>query len=75
MKEELVEKNNETPPPSASSMIQVKIEDNSRSLETVESPEIKSVTQNVNHHLKFFELSAKTGEGMEPWYAWLKEQN
>lgn len=28
----------------------------------------------VNHHLKFFELSAKTGEGMEPWYKWLQEQ-
>ena len=28
----------------------------------------------VNHHLQFFELSVKTGEGMERWYEWLKEQ-
>jgi len=28
----------------------------------------------VNHHLKFFELSAKTGEGMESWFEWLKKQ-
>jgi len=27
----------------------------------------------VNHHLKFFELSVKTGEGMDLWYNWLKE--
>jgi hydrogenase nickel incorporation protein HypB len=26
----------------------------------------------VNHHLQFFELSAKTGEGMDAWYRWLK---
>jgi hydrogenase nickel incorporation protein HypB len=25
----------------------------------------------VNHHLQFFELSAKTGEGMESWHQWL----
>ena len=28
----------------------------------------------INHHLTFFELSAKTGEGLETWYRWLKEQ-
>jgi len=28
----------------------------------------------VNHHLKFFELSVKTGEGMSVWYEWLKQQ-
>lgn len=28
----------------------------------------------VNHRLKFFELSVKTGEGMEAWYKWLKSQ-
>lgn len=33
----------------------------------------KSYAMQVNHHLKFFELSVKTGEGMEAWYAWLKE--
>ncbi len=26
----------------------------------------------VNHHLEFFEISAKTGEGMDAWYDWLK---
>ena len=26
----------------------------------------------INHHLKFFEISAKTGEGMENWSEWLK---
>ncbi|MDT8393654.1 MAG: hydrogenase nickel incorporation protein HypB [Bacteroidales bacterium] len=27
----------------------------------------------VNHHLKIIELSAKTGEGMDTWYSWLKQ--
>jgi Ni2+-binding GTPase involved in maturation of urease and hydrogenase len=27
----------------------------------------------VNHHLKFIEVSATTGEGMEKWYDELKE--
>ena len=27
----------------------------------------------VNHHLNIFELSAKSGEGMQAWYKWLKE--
>lgn len=26
----------------------------------------------INHHLKFFEVSAKTGEGMDSWYDWLR---
>lgn len=26
----------------------------------------------ANHHLKIFELSAKTGEGMNEWYEWLR---
>ncbi len=26
----------------------------------------------VNPHLKFFEISARTGEGMQDWYNWLK---
>ncbi len=26
----------------------------------------------VNHHLRFFEVSAKTGEGMDAFYIWLK---
>ena len=28
----------------------------------------------VNHHLQFLELSATSGEGMEEWYTWLKNQ-
>ncbi|MCF7797780.1 MAG: hydrogenase nickel incorporation protein HypB [Lentisphaeria bacterium] len=28
--------------------------------------------RSVNHHLKFFPLSAKTGEGLEDWLEWLK---
>ena len=28
----------------------------------------------VNHRLQFFELLLKTGEGMERWYEWLREQ-
>ncbi len=27
----------------------------------------------VNKDLKIFTVSARTGEGMEPWYAWLKQ--
>ena len=26
----------------------------------------------VNHHLEIFQLSARTGEGMDKWYKWLK---
>lgn len=32
----------------------------------------KEYALQVNHHLQFFELSAKTGEGMNKWYDWLK---
>ncbi len=32
----------------------------------------KEYALKVNHHLQFFELSAKSGEGMEQWYEWLK---
>jgi len=32
----------------------------------------KEYALKVNHHLQFFELSAKTGEGMAQWYEWLK---
>ncbi|MBN2426124.1 MAG: hydrogenase nickel incorporation protein HypB [Calditrichaceae bacterium] len=28
----------------------------------------------VNHHLKFFEVSARTGDGMKAWYEWLRNQ-
>jgi hydrogenase nickel incorporation protein HypB len=34
----------------------------------------KQYALQVNHHLKFFELSVTTGEGMDSWYKWLKEQ-
>ncbi len=34
----------------------------------------KEYAMQVNHHLKFFEISVKTGEGMDDWYSWLKEQ-
>lgn len=32
----------------------------------------KKYALQVNHHLQFFEVSAKTGEGMDKWYEWLK---
>lgn len=28
----------------------------------------------VNHHLQIFEVSAKSGEGMDAWYEWLKNE-
>lgn len=34
----------------------------------------KEYALSVNHHLEFFEVSAKTGQGMEAWYAWLKKK-
>ncbi|MDO9261304.1 MAG: hydrogenase nickel incorporation protein HypB [Flavobacteriaceae bacterium] len=38
-----------------------------------EVEKLKNYALQVNHHLKFFEVSATTGEGMETWYHWLKE--
>ncbi|MFO8066325.1 MAG: hydrogenase nickel incorporation protein HypB [Bacteroidales bacterium] len=35
---------------------------------------VKEYALQVNHHLEFFELSAKTGEGMNEWYEWLKSK-
>jgi hydrogenase nickel incorporation protein HypB len=32
----------------------------------------KEYAMKVNQHIKFFELSAKSGEGMNNWYEWLK---
>ncbi|MBF0274928.1 MAG: hydrogenase nickel incorporation protein HypB [Nitrospinae bacterium] len=32
----------------------------------------RQFARQVNHHLEFFELSAKTGEGLQEWYDWLK---
>lgn len=34
----------------------------------------KEYALGVNHHLSFFEVSAKTGQGLEPWFTWLKNQ-
>lgn len=34
----------------------------------------KAYAKQVNHHLTFFELSVKTGEGMDGWYKWLKKK-
>ncbi|MCP4551574.1 MAG: hydrogenase nickel incorporation protein HypB [Bacteroidetes bacterium] len=34
----------------------------------------KKYALQVNHHLTFFELSVKTGEGMNAWYDWLNSQ-
>ena len=34
---------------------------------------LKEYALQVNHHLEFFELSVKTGEGMNDWYQWLKK--
>jgi hydrogenase nickel incorporation protein HypB len=33
----------------------------------------KEYALKVNHKIKFFEVSATTGEGMVHWYAWLKQ--
>jgi hydrogenase nickel incorporation protein HypB len=35
---------------------------------------LKDYALQVNPNLQFFEVSATTGEGMEPWYAWLRKQ-
>jgi len=36
---------------------------------------LKEYALQVNHHLEFFELSVKTGEGMNQWYQWLKKNS
>jgi len=33
---------------------------------------LKEYAQRVNHHMEFIEVSVKTGEGMDKWYEWLK---
>lgn len=35
---------------------------------------LKEYALQVNHHLQFFEVSAKTGEGLDKWYEWLKSK-
>ncbi len=36
---------------------------------------LKEYAKRVNHHLEFIEVSAKTGEGMDQWYEWLRQNN
>lgn len=36
---------------------------------------MKSIALKVNPRLEFIALSAKTGEGMEDWYAWMQKLN
>ena len=35
---------------------------------------VREYALQVNHHLQFFEMSVKTGEGMDKWYEWLIRQ-
>ena len=35
---------------------------------------IKSEALKINPNLVLFEVSCKTGEGLEPWYSWLKNE-
>lgn len=39
----------------------------------IDIEKLKSYALQVNPKLKFFEVSATTGEGMKAWYKWLKE--
>ncbi len=34
----------------------------------------KEFALRINHHLHFFEVSAKNGDGLENWYLWLRER-
>lgn len=36
--------------------------------------QLKEYALRVNHHLEFIELSVKSGEGIDAWYDWLKNQ-
>jgi hydrogenase nickel incorporation protein HypB len=33
----------------------------------------KEYALRINHHLQFFDMSVKCGEGLENWYNWLRE--
>ena len=33
---------------------------------------VKENAQNINANLKIFELSCRTGQGLEEWYKWIK---
>lgn len=39
----------------------------------IDVQKLKNYALQVNPNLQFFEVSATTGEGMEAWYKWLKE--
>jgi len=34
----------------------------------------KEFALRINHHLQFFDMSVKSGEGLENWYYWLRER-
>ncbi|MBT3801744.1 MAG: hydrogenase nickel incorporation protein HypB, partial [Bacteroidetes bacterium] len=34
----------------------------------------KKYALQVNHNMEFIELSVKTGDGIDKWYKWLKEE-
>jgi hydrogenase nickel incorporation protein HypB len=34
----------------------------------------KQIAKQVNHHIEFIEISAKTGEGFNQWYEWVEKQ-
>jgi len=36
---------------------------------------LKEYALQVNHHLEFMEVSVKSGEGMDKWYQWLKNNS
>ena len=40
----------------------------------IDLSELKAYALKVNPKLKFFEVSATTGQGMDIWYTWLKEE-
>ena len=41
----------------------------------IDIEELKDYALKVNPKLQFFEVSATTGEGMEAWYNWIRENN
>lgn len=41
-------------------------------LDDFDAEKLKEYALRVNHHLQFIQLSVKSGEGMEEWYQWLK---
>ncbi len=35
----------------------------------------KEYALRINHHLQFFEMSVKSGEGLENWYSWFRDRH